>query len=276
MGNNIFINYRRDDTGGMAIAIYQNLVTHFPPETLFKDFNTIKPGYDFVESINLALAQCNVLLVLIGKNWLTLKDEEGQVRLMKDEDYVRIEIARCLQKNIPVIPVLLDRVRMPAESDLPDDLKALRRRQSLNIDNDGFEQDMERLVAAIREITGIPDNQTKAQPQPSHAPHPANNNVVAADKPNSYRTLSFVALAIGILFIFNIGLGTVQSVGWIVAGCAGYCLFLSFQIDKVWTANDHEKAVSLSKKLKIWAWATIIAGLLIGGSAYNLDTGAVY
>lgn len=272
MGNNIFINYRRDDTGGMAIAIYQNLITQFPPETLFKDFNTIKPGYDFVESINLALAQCNVLLVLIGKNWLTLKDEEGNVRLMKDDDYVRMEIARCLQKNIPVIPVLLDRVKMPAEADLPEDLKGLRRRQSLNIDSDGFEQDMQRLVAAIREITGIPN--TSQQQQTTYAK--STTDVNAGEKPNNYRTHAYVALAIGILFIFNIGLGTVQSVGWIVAGCAGYCLFLSFQLDKVWTANDPEKALSISKKLKIWVWATIIAGLLIGGSAYNIDTGAVY
>lgn len=270
MGNNVFINYRRDDTGGMAVAIYQNLITHFPPETLFKDFNTIRPGYDFVESINQALAQCDVLLVLIGKSWLSAKDEDGNVRLFKDDDYVRMEIARCLQKNIPVIPVLLDRVRMPAESELPEDLKPLRRRQSINIDNDGFEQDMERLVKAIREITGIPER-FAAQPV---TPSPGQSTFnPPAEKPGNFRAHCYAAAVISVLFLLNYLSPSVQEVGVLMAGFSGYCLYLSFQIDKNWKSNDFTKAQSQSGKLRTWVWVTIIAGFLLGGVGYNYDNG---
>jgi hypothetical protein len=272
MGNNIFINYRRDDTGGIAIAMYRELENHFPPETLFKDFNTIKPGYDFVESINNALTQCNVLLVLIGKNWLSVKDEDGNPRLFKEDDYVRMEIARCLSKNIPVIPVLLDRVRMPLEAELPDELKSLRRRQSISIDNEGFEQDMQRLVAAIREITGIvePKRQDFPNPQPNN-PAP-----VVGEKPKNYRVHAIVAIVFSVLCLFNIGASTVQGIGLIMGGFAGYCLSMSMQIDKNWNSGNKDKALALSSKLKIWVWVTLIAGFFLGGSAYNYDNGIAY
>jgi hypothetical protein len=41
-------------------------------------------------------------------------------------DFVRIEIAAALQRNIPVIPILLEGATIPKAAELPEDLKELR------------------------------------------------------------------------------------------------------------------------------------------------------
>ncbi len=102
----IFINYRKDDSSWNALALYNELQKYFSREQIFKDFNTILPGDDFVVSIDNALRKCDVLLVVIGKSWLDMKDVTGQRRLDDPDDFVRLEVATALARNIQVIPVL--------------------------------------------------------------------------------------------------------------------------------------------------------------------------
>ena len=64
---------------------YDVLVEHFPAEQVFKDVDSIEPGEDFVERITAAVASCDVLLALIGPQWLTITDENGQRRLDNPE-----------------------------------------------------------------------------------------------------------------------------------------------------------------------------------------------
>ena len=47
MRGTIFINYRKDDSSWNALALYNELQKYFPKESIFKDFNTIRPGDDF-------------------------------------------------------------------------------------------------------------------------------------------------------------------------------------------------------------------------------------
>lgn len=148
----IFINYRQDDTSWSAQALYQELITHFPENIIFKDFNTIAPGEDFVESISHALEDCNVLLILIGKQWLTIQDKNGARRIDNPHDYVRLEIATALKRNVRVIPVLFDDTPMPESYELPEDLKKITTRQYVEIDKKRFESDTEKLVKAIQAI----------------------------------------------------------------------------------------------------------------------------
>jgi hypothetical protein len=55
-----------------------------------------------------------VLLALIGLKWLDARDENGTHRRLDDpDDFVRIEIVTALQRNIPVIPILLDGAKIP-------------------------------------------------------------------------------------------------------------------------------------------------------------------
>jgi hypothetical protein len=167
----IFINYRREDSNWNALALYNELQKYFSKEQIFKDFNAIQPGDDFVESISSALQRCDVLLVLIGSKWLDIKDDEGKRRLDDANDYVRLEIAKALSRNIKVIPVMLDEARMPRSEQLPPDLQMLTRRQLVEIEPTRFEDDVRKLADAIKSVMPAGADLPKPQPVP-YPPHP--------------------------------------------------------------------------------------------------------
>jgi hypothetical protein len=92
------------------------------------------------------------LIAVIGKGWLISRDQEGQRRLDNPEDFVRLEIATALKRDIQVIPVLVDGALLPHSRDLPDDLKALVHRNALLLSHDRFRTDSERLTAAVKRV----------------------------------------------------------------------------------------------------------------------------
>src|SRR5882724_5887907 len=102
------------------------------------DIDTIEPGLDFVEVIEQAVSSCDVLVALIGRQWLTITDNSGRRRLYNPEDFVRLEIAAALARNIRVIPALVQGARMPHSTDLPDVLKMLARRNAHEISDRRF------------------------------------------------------------------------------------------------------------------------------------------
>ena len=159
----IFINYRKDDSRWNALALYNELQKYFDKDQIFKDFNTILPGDDFVFSIENALRKCDVLLVIIGKTWLDIADEKGRRRLDDPDDFVRLEVSTALSRNIQVIPVLFDNVSMPRADDLPENMRMLYRRQFVQIDNTRFEDDVRNLAEAINKV--LPDGQVRILPE---------------------------------------------------------------------------------------------------------------
>jgi TIR domain/Bacterial SH3 domain len=154
MAGKIFINYRRDDSIGMAGRLHDRLAQTFGHDNLFIDVDNIPVGADFVAHLNSQVAGCNVLLVVIGPNWLNAKDESGRRRLDDPDDFVAIEIAAALTRDIRVIPVLVDAARMPKASELPNSLKSLARRQAAEVRHAHFGQDAEALVARMGEALG--------------------------------------------------------------------------------------------------------------------------
>ena len=143
----IFISYRRQETAWPAGRLYDVLVEHFPTEQVFKDVDNIEPGEDFVERITAAVGSCDVLLALIGPQWLTITDENGQRRLDNPEDYVRLEIETALKRKIRVIPILVDDARMPRANQLPATLAPLVRRNAVEINPLTF--DTKRLISTV-------------------------------------------------------------------------------------------------------------------------------
>jgi hypothetical protein len=112
------------------------------------DVDNIEPGMDFVKTIEEAVASCDVLIAVIGTRWLVSSDEYRR-RLDNPQDFVRLEIATALKRDIRVIPVLVEDVAMPSSSELPDDLKPLARRHALELSHTRFNADADRLVEAI-------------------------------------------------------------------------------------------------------------------------------
>jgi hypothetical protein len=155
----IFINYRREDAPGVAGRLFDHLATKFSRRLLFMDVDAMKPGIDFVKQLDAQVAQCSVLIAVIGPHWLNAQDQSGRRRLESSNDYVRIELASALKRDIPVIPVLVDGATMPSEESLSDDLKSLARRHALELRHTRFNDDAEAILRALRELVaprGVP------------------------------------------------------------------------------------------------------------------------
>lgn len=151
MSKKVFISYRRNDTEGYAGRIYDRLSSHYKENNIkiFMDVDNIELGQDFVIVLQTAVSDCSVMLVLIGPKWLSVTDAHGKPRLSNPNDFVRLEIAMALQRNIQVIPVLLGGAVMPSPEDLPEDLKPLSRRNALDIRHDSFGSDFIKLEQAL-------------------------------------------------------------------------------------------------------------------------------
>lgn len=148
----IFISYRREDTAGHAGRIYDRLRERFGRDRVFMDVAGIEPGVDFVEAIDRAVGSCDVLLVIIGKKWLTCTDASGKRRLEDPKDFIRLETATALRRDIRVVPVLMQDAAMPGEGDLPDDLKKLARRQATEISDIHWDSDTEQLIETLAKV----------------------------------------------------------------------------------------------------------------------------
>jgi hypothetical protein len=145
----VFICYRRDDSAGHAGRVHDRLVRELGRD-LFMDVDAIPLGADFTKILREEVAKCDVLLALIGPNWLNVRNEQGNRRLEDSDDFVRIEIATALQRNIPVIPILLDGARIPKADQLPNDLEELTRRNGLEVRHASFHSDVDKLIRRLK------------------------------------------------------------------------------------------------------------------------------
>jgi len=173
MAGRVFISYRRSETAWAARALFERLWREFP-QRVFIDLESIALGADFAHIIDQHLEGCEAMLAVIGPTWL----EELNDRLKHDEtDFVRLEVARALVKNIPVVPVLLDRAPMPKRRELPEDLRALTGRNGLPIMAETFEAQMVRVVhevgRVLKSVAPAPPALQEAGPPPASAAPPA-------------------------------------------------------------------------------------------------------
>src|SRR5262249_46338813 len=148
----VFVNYRTRDGDWAARLTAQELSAQLGPEQVFFAGRSIPPGDDFVSYIEQRLAGCGILLAIIGRQWLQVTDRSGTRRRLDDpEDWVRREIRLAFEHNVRIIPVLLDGIAPLQESDLPDDIAALARRQYLRLDYRD-EMDIAALVEEVRRL----------------------------------------------------------------------------------------------------------------------------
>jgi hypothetical protein len=146
----IFISYRRRDTSGYAGRLYDQLSAYFGRDHVFMDVVAIEPGADFVDTIDKKVGTCDTLIALIGKNWLTITDEQKRLRLGGQDDFVGVEVVAALKRNVQVIPVLVDGAKMPLQRELPESLQALSRLQAIEISDARFTRDVGDLIEALK------------------------------------------------------------------------------------------------------------------------------
>ena len=132
--------------------LQHELRERFPDARVFMDLDSIDPGRPFAEVIWEAVESCAVLVALIGRQWLTLTDEEGQRRLDNPGDYVRFEVHTALERGVPVIPVLADGARPPRQQELPSELHKLAGLNALELSYARYEYDAGRLFDFIQRV----------------------------------------------------------------------------------------------------------------------------
>jgi beta-lactam-binding protein with PASTA domain len=192
----IFISYRREDTAGHAGRLFDRLIQHFGKGRVFMDVSDIEPGVDFVDAIDKAVGSCEILIVVIGREWLTCREPGGQRRLENPNDFIRLEAATALKRNIRVIPVLVQGARMPKSAELPTDLEKLSRRQGIEISDTRWDSDTGQLIKALEaalaqgsEAKAVPELEEQRSQQQTRGKHKVVAPLVAI--------VSLVILAIG-------------------------------------------------------------------------------
>jgi hypothetical protein len=150
----VFVCYRRDDSAAFAGRVQDRLAQEFGRDLLFMDVDAIPLGVNFVTALHEAVAKCEVLLAVIGPNWLEARDDAGTRRLDDPNDFVRIEIGAALQRSIPVIPILLEGAKVPKANQLPEDLKELAMRNWLEVHHASFHSDLDKLVRGLKVTLG--------------------------------------------------------------------------------------------------------------------------
>jgi len=128
------------------------MVSRFGESNVFMDVD-MAPGVDFVERITEAVAACQVLLVVMGPRWATVEDEQGRARLADPEDFVRLEVETALRRpEVTPIPVLVGGARMPNREDLPQEVRAITRRNALELGDQRWRYDVGRLISTLDEL----------------------------------------------------------------------------------------------------------------------------
>lgn len=151
MAGGIFLNYRREDSASDTRLLFTHLKPHFGVEKLFVDVDHITAGADFVNVLDAQVSQCDVMLSIIGPHWLTITDNEtGLRRLDNPDDFVRIEIEAALERDILIIPVLVDNGSFPRATDLPETLQPLTRRNFIRLSHERYGGDCQSLINDLK------------------------------------------------------------------------------------------------------------------------------
>ncbi|HEU0140971.1 MAG TPA: toll/interleukin-1 receptor domain-containing protein [Bryobacteraceae bacterium] len=148
---NIFISYRREDSAGYAGRLCDRLNAALGSDRVFMDVEDIQPGQDFAAAIGEKIAGCDIVLAVIGPQWLpSLRKRLGQ-----GEDFVHEEISAALRRGITVVPVLVGGAVMPAAQELPESLAPLHRRQAIEIRDADFDDGVKRMTKFL-EVSPVP------------------------------------------------------------------------------------------------------------------------
>jgi hypothetical protein len=161
----IFISYRDADASGHAGRLVDNLEDKFGPDRVLHDKTTLTPGADWKEWIERAILGSAMVVVVIGTDW---DDEQNLERIRDPDDVLRWEIELALGAAIPIVPVLINRTKLPSRSALPGSLHRLADAQTLQIHDADWRQDVKPLFDVVLDRFA----RLAEQPQPRPVPAP--------------------------------------------------------------------------------------------------------
>lgn len=173
-GQGIFISYRRSDCQAQANGLHDGLTNRLSDARIFMDIDSIPAGVDFEEHIREAIDGCDVVLVLIGDNWMDTRPGTSTRRIDEPSDFVRLEIENALANpQVRTIPVLVEGAQMPEAAQLPESIQKLARINAFELDDRRWKADLERitlLLEGLKKKQSPPPQQS--QPSPQGTPQP--------------------------------------------------------------------------------------------------------
>ncbi len=182
----ISISYRRADSEAMTGRIFDRLIAHYGKDAIFRDIDDIPLGIDFRQHINETLLKTNILLAIVGPEWLGRRGEAD--RMAEEADPVRVEIETALRRRVPIIPVLIGNTKMPTDEQLPPGMKDFAFRNAVKVDTGlDFDYHMDRLIRAMDVIfeKKSPPSAEKKIPSPPSVKSPAQQTADAPATPSS-------------------------------------------------------------------------------------------
>jgi hypothetical protein len=144
----VFFCYRRTDSNAAVGRLYDDL-NRLLPGCIFGYSSDLESAVYVKEAVREAI-ESSVVLVIIGKNWLTGADAEGTPRIQSPNDFVRFEIATALKAQRLIIPILVDGASMPSEYFLPADIGALAKLKPLEFREGTYVKTLELLIAMLQ------------------------------------------------------------------------------------------------------------------------------
>ncbi len=145
----IFVNYRTDDSAHAAMAISDRLAHHFGRAHVFRDRDSLSLGTIYPRRIRRALDRSTIVLAVIGARWLDAQDARGRRRIDNPRDWVRTELRMAFERAIPVVPVLVDNAPLPAQSQLPHDIRLLSLSTCHHVRHESFTADVRDLIEKL-------------------------------------------------------------------------------------------------------------------------------
>lgn len=245
----IFISYRRDEAAGHAGRIYDAMVSRFGEDNVFMDVE-LAPGVDFVDYITDVVSSCTVLIAVMGRSWAEAPGPDGRPRLQDEGDFVRLEVGTAVQNpDVTVIPALVDKARMPKAEQLPDEMRALTRRNALELSDGRWRYDVGRLNDTLEQLlaglTGFP---VQVQPEPP-APVPDPPAREPAAPPSA------PAASNGRLLVEAVA---------IAAAAAFLAAAVVFLLPKTHTRLFHDRVDPIGRQVVIWAVVGAALALWLG------------
>ncbi|HEX6799284.1 MAG TPA: toll/interleukin-1 receptor domain-containing protein [Ktedonobacterales bacterium] len=183
----IFISYRREDTAEICGRIFDRLETHYGDHSVLKDVDSIPAGADFRAYLAHMVTQCDVMMVVIGPRWFGL--DPYHPRIQDPNDFVRSEVELALRRGIPIIPVLVYGVDMPAATALPPSLAPLSFRHALWVRGDpDFRRDLDRVISGIDGMVAAKASATPGDATPVDLSPQARAHLEASPTPGATTT----------------------------------------------------------------------------------------
>jgi hypothetical protein len=247
----------------MAGRIFDRLSAHYGENSVFMDIDDIPFGIDFRNHIHEVLLRTDVLIAVIGPNWLG-RDGAGASRMQAESDPVRVEIETALEHKTAIIPVLIDGAKMPESKELPPTFGNFAFLNALEISSGrDFRLHLERLIGAIDHLAtpgaGLDalDNKPDLASAPGKLAAPVWRDAVR------YFVTPLIVLLVahyGVVNAFNLDTAYLRLACVAVPFAAGFALF--------WIAG---RGAGSAAALAVALGLVAVAGMSVSESLYSGD-----